>query len=260
MRATRTGKKCEVCEREFFPKPCDFDRRIACSKRCQDKRATGRKKPWEHAAGPRKHGCSHRGRETPEYRTWKDIKKRCYDTHCIGYHDYGARGINVCERWRENFPAFLADMGQKPTPEHSIDRIDNNGNYEPGNCRWATRKVQNRNKGNNRIIEFNGHAKSLAEWAEELGMNYMTLYNRLRLGWSVERAFTALVGVLTQEQIDKRNEQLIAVRGMGAKAFWASMTPEEHSAFARKNAQTRLRKATEVRADIGLTTGLEMRS
>jgi hypothetical protein len=81
-----------------------------------------------------------------EHRTWKHIKMRCYNPKDISYKNYGGRGIIMCERWRHSAENFIADMGPKPSPKHSIDRINNDGNYEPSNCRWATRKQQNNNK------------------------------------------------------------------------------------------------------------------
>lgn len=106
------------------------------------------------------------------------------------FKDYGSRGISVCERWRESFARFCEDMGPRPKGT-SIDRIDNNGNYEPANCRWATAKEQQRNRRSNVHITFNGRTQVMSAWAEEMGMNQLVLQGRIRKGWSIERALTA---------------------------------------------------------------------
>ena len=113
---------------------------------------------------------------------------RCEVPHHHHYYMYGARGIVVCERWRNSFEAFLSDMGLKPSPTHSIDRIDSNGNYEPSNCRWATKIEQANNTRTNRFLEYKGIRKTKAEWARTMGIKIETLNTRMRLGWSVDMA------------------------------------------------------------------------
>ncbi len=113
-----------------------------------------------------------------EYRTWQGIKKRCYNPKGHNYNLYGGRGIIMCDRWLENFSNFLKDMGFRPSVLHSIDRINNNGNYEPSNCRWATKTEQQNNKSSNVRIRCNGSFMSIAEAAVIMGLSYNTLYNR----------------------------------------------------------------------------------
>lgn len=130
------------------------------------------------------------GYKTPEYTTWKEMKRRCYNPRNSQYHLYGGRGITICDRWRTTFVNFLADMGKKPSPQHSIDRIDNDGNYEPANCRWATKMEQSHNSRKVRLITYNGETLCLREWARKVGITHRTLSVRLRRGWTTERALT----------------------------------------------------------------------
>jgi hypothetical protein len=135
-----------------------------------------------------KHGKT----ETREYNIWQLMLKRCYDPSNHKYPDYGGRGIAVCERWRNSFVAFLEDTGNAPSPQHSIDRFpDNDGNYEPGNTRWATPKQQARNRRSSKLVEFDGATRTIAEWAEVTGLSYDTIQQRLASGrWSIEKALT----------------------------------------------------------------------
>jgi hypothetical protein len=136
------------------------------------------------------HGKSY----SSEWRTWSHIKGRCENIHDRGYPDYGGRGIKLYKPWSDSFEAFYAFMGDKPSQKHSIERIDNNGNYEPGNVKWGTPKEQNNNTRANHVIEHHGQRKTLAQWSEITGIPYFALWARLRYGWSVERAFTEKVG------------------------------------------------------------------
>lgn len=115
------------------------------------------------------------------------MHSRCRHRTARSYPNYGGRGIAVCERWG-SFENFLADMGPRPSPRHSIDRIDVNGNYEPSNCRWATRIEQARNTRKNRIITVGGATMCLAEWSEMTGVDDATIVNRLDRGWDEWRA------------------------------------------------------------------------
>lgn len=119
---------------------------------------------------------------TYEYRTWLAMKKRCLDANDSGYYKYGARGITVCERWLLSFEAFFEDMGEKPSKIHSIDRINNGGNYEPGNCRWATPKEQARNRRSTRMYTYNGETLCLTDWCVRLGLNKKTVMTRIHQG------------------------------------------------------------------------------
>lgn len=125
---------------------------------------------------------------TPTYAAWASMKSRCNNPNHSNYKRYGARGIRVCDRWNESYEAFLEDVGERPTPEHSLDRIDNDGNYEPGNVRWATAEEQNRNTSSNRKIEIDGITKPLSEWLVHFGRARKTFYQRIARGMSEREA------------------------------------------------------------------------
>lgn len=133
--------------------------------------------------------ATHRMTGTPEYIAWSSMKDRCNDPLDKGYYRYGGRGIRVCDEWMESFASFMASVGPRPGPEYSIDRINNDGNYEPGNCRWATRKEQCRNRSSCRMLTYLGRTQSLIEWTEELDLSYNTVKRRLLNGFDVAMAF-----------------------------------------------------------------------
>lgn len=141
-----------------------------------------------------RHGCSRSTGNTKEYRSWTHAVGRCFNEGDSKFSDYGGRGITMCQKWRVNFNEFLKDMGLCPTGL-TLDRIDVNGDYEPGNCRWATAKQQARNRRNNRILTIDGVDKCMSEWGEVSGVKPRTIHRRIvDLGWDYKRAvFTATV-------------------------------------------------------------------
>lgn len=116
--------------------------------------------------------------------------KRCYQKTDISFKNYGARGIGVCDKWYSSYDAFVSDMGRRPSRKHSIERKDNDGNYDRFNCVWATKKEQARNTRANVLLTINGVTKCLPEWADILGMSPATLHTRVRKGWSDARTLT----------------------------------------------------------------------
>ena len=126
------------------------------------------------------------GRTTdPEYHVWAKMHQRCRNPRAQKYPEYGGRGIRVCERW-SSYLNFIEDMGRRPSADHQIDRINNDGHYEPGNCRWATRKVQQQNRGCCFLIAYNGTTQSAGAWAKEPGIPVSadTIRSRLKAGWA----------------------------------------------------------------------------
>lgn len=141
----------------------------------------------------RRQMTTHGMRNSPEFTAWDHMIARCTNTLNPHYHNYGGRGISVCETWRTSFVAFLTDMGHRPTPGHSLDRIDNDGNYNKDNCRWATYRQQQNNKRTNHILTCDGVSLSMTEWAEKAGMPRSTLARRISSGWPVDIALKTAV-------------------------------------------------------------------
>ncbi len=128
-----------------------------------------------------------------EYMSWTCMKRRCENPKSDSFKYYGARGISFCREW-SNFKKFYEDMGEKPSKKHTLERIDNNGNYSKTNCVWATQKQQGRNRRNNYNIVFMGQTKCLAEWSQLLNIAFYVLQQRLKTyGWSTHKAFTTPV-------------------------------------------------------------------
>lgn len=118
---------------------------------------------------------------------WKKMKERCTNKNAKEYHNYGGRGISVHHEWADDFESFRTGVGPRPTKKHSLDRINNDGNYEPGNVRWATRKVQQNNRRDSVILTWNGETKPIMDWVEHLGIKHATLFGRYKAGWPVEK-------------------------------------------------------------------------
>jgi len=155
-------------------------------------------------------GCFHRERiseantkhgrsRTTEYGIWTQMRARCENPSNRAYQGYGGRGIRVCERWEE-FSKFIADMGERPSSDYSLDRIDNNGNYEPANCRWATRAEQSSNRRNNIRVTIDNKEVTLAEAARMSGISGLVVWKRVRRGWPIEKALYEPIRKSRQEK------------------------------------------------------------
>lgn len=203
------SKICRICKREL-PATLEFFQKDkhSLSSKCKKCKNEYLKAFRLQKYGPPKytrHGCT----DTPEWTSWHSMIQRCGDKNCRAYPYYGGRGIKVCERWIV-FQNFLADMGTKPTPQHTLDRYpNNNGNYEPSNCRWATRKEQQNNRRVNTLLEHRGEIHTAAEWASILNLDYSTLISRLQCGWTVENALTRPI----RRHTKKHRNTLIAFNG-----------------------------------------------
>lgn len=132
--------------------------------------------------------------KSPEYRAWIDMKQRCFNKNSPSYFRYGARGISVCAEWENSFETFFEDMGKKPSPHHSLDRVDNFGDYRPENCRWATRFEQMNNVRRNNTISYKGESLTITEWSRKTGIHRNTITGRLNSGWSPTEILETKVG------------------------------------------------------------------
>lgn len=174
---------------------------------------------------PEYHGHTKDGKISRIYRVWGSMVGRCLSPSNTGYKNYGGRGIKVCERWLD-FKNFFADMGEAPTPKHSIDRIDNDGDYEPSNCKWSTKKEQGNNKRTNRLIEYRGRTQTAQQWSDELGIKLNTLTSRLDSGMDSEEAFAKPVQGYANKPIELngRSQSLAAwCKELGVKDGTARM-------------------------------------
>lgn len=162
-----------------------------------------------------------------EYDSWSGMFRRCRPGK-----DYALRGIKVCKRW-SSFALFLQDMGPKPGPGFEIDRKDNDGNYAPSNCRWATRKQQCRNTRRNRLITYNGQTRCVSEWAEVFGISEKVLSRRIRLGWTGARLFDKQDGRSTRTDRKQKNNVLITCAGVTkTRTEWSKETGLNTSTIA----------------------------
>ncbi len=165
----------------YYEARCDCGRKVVVAQ----KHLRGRVRSCKPCSRTR-HGMS----QTAEHLAWSNMRRRCEDPSNVAFANYGGRGIRVCDSWRESFDAFFENVGPRPSSRHSLDRIDNERGYEPGNVRWATRAEQSRNRRDNRRLAARGETLCLSDWATRLGTVPDTIDGRLKRGWSVERAVT----------------------------------------------------------------------
>lgn len=152
-----------------------------------------------------KHGMT----STPEYHVWKGMKYRCYDKNCWNYKDWGGRGIRVCDRWRDSFENFYKDIGPRPSKNHTIERVDHNGNYEPRNCIWLMADQQSKNRRNSVRITLNGVTKVLAEWSRDHGIPDNTLRSRIRYGITDPEKLLAPVRFKSGPKLKNQTDRLV---------------------------------------------------
>ncbi len=185
------------------------------------------------------HGHTRNRILTPEYRAWQKMKERCLNPKIRFFSHYGGRGIKICSAWINDFTTFFADVGQKPTPKHSLDRRDNSGHYScgkcdecnrngwPSNCRWATRVEQTNNSRANRNITFNGETLTISQWARKAGMKMATLrFRYVTKGWPFERALSSGLEnqkVVTMRGVSKNVQDWARSVGMDPKTVYSRL-------------------------------------
>lgn len=178
---------CNFCNKTFSIKQSDINRGRGkyCSRACFGKAHSSSKNPaYKHGNSNRKTG------QTKEYRTWAGIKQRVSNPHTENGHYYQVKGIKMCDRWLNSFENFLEDMGKAPSSQHTIDRINNDGDYEPSNCRWATHKEQMWNTRATKLLTHNGKTLPQEEWGRITRLGGLTILKRLKRGWTIEQALT----------------------------------------------------------------------
>jgi len=164
----------------------------------------------------------------PEHKVWRNMKGRCYNRNDQAFADYGGRGIEVCESWRNSFTNFITDMGRRPSSDYSIDRIDNDKNYEKGNCKWSTHSQQAGNRRKKRILTFDGKSLTLAQLARIAGIKYNKLLQRLNENWpSKPAAIVPKVYKIDNTMIGKRFNRLVVLefshRNSGGQKYWKTI-------------------------------------
>lgn len=179
---------------------CECGEFVVCQPRCA--KSCGclhKEKASKQGLANATHGNARRCGNSSEYDAWNHMKGRVFNTRNMAYKDYGGRGITMCNRWSDpssGFVQFLEDMGKRPSPQHSIDRIDVNGNYEKDNCRWATQETQMNNTRRSKYITAFGRTQTISMWAKEIGIKYATLFYRINKGMNPEDAMIRDVRVL----------------------------------------------------------------
>lgn len=156
---------------------------------------------------------------TPEYNAWNKMMGRCLNEKDTSFPRYGGRGITICAKWR-NFVGFFEDMGLRPSPEYSLDRINNDGNYEPGNCRWATRSQQGRNRSTTRYVIFDGITKPLPDWCDLLGVGYDIVLQRMQKGYSFVDAVTTPRGATSYRTFERDCKMCGVTMNRGHSAWY----------------------------------------